>query len=42
VDPAQDNIEYPQRGTAYADSYPWPDTTVLYYWRSSFWRRLAS
>jgi hypothetical protein len=42
VDPERDNIERPQRGTAYADSYPWPDTTVLYYWRSSFWRRFAS
>ena len=42
VDPARDNIEHPQRGTAYGDSYPWPDTTVLYYWRRSFWRRFAS
>jgi predicted nucleic acid-binding Zn-ribbon protein len=42
VDVERDNIERPRRGIDYADSYPWPDTTVLYYWRSSFWRRLAS
>ena len=42
LDPARDNVEQPCRGTSYADSYPWPDTTVLYYWRSTYWRRLAS
>jgi hypothetical protein len=30
------------RGTAYGDSYPWPDTTVLYYWRATYWRRVVS
>lgn len=42
LDPASDNIEYPRRGVGYANSYPWPDTTVLYYWRPTYWRRLAS
>lgn len=42
LDPARDNIELPRRGIGYADSYPWPDTTVLYYWRETYWRRLAS
>ena len=42
LDPSLDNIEQPTRGTSYADSYPWPDTTVLYYWRRTYWRRLAS
>lgn len=42
VNPERDNIEFPQRGTAYANSYPEADTTVLYYWRPSYWRRLAS
>ncbi len=42
LDPARDNIEQPARGISYADSYPWPDTTVLYYWRATYWRRLAS
>ncbi|MGB5736272.1 MAG: CPCC family cysteine-rich protein [Thiohalocapsa sp.] len=42
LDPTVDNIEQPTRGASYADSYPWPDTTVLYYWRSTYWRRLAS
>jgi len=37
-----DNIEEPQRGIDYGDSYPLADTTVLYYWRKTYWRRLAS
>jgi hypothetical protein len=41
LDPKIDNIEKPQRGTNYADSYPWPDTTVLYYWRPTYWRRVV-
>ena len=42
LDLERDNVERPCRGVDYADSYPWPDTTVLYYWRSTYWRRLAS
>jgi hypothetical protein len=42
LDPRRDNIEEPQRGINYADSYPLADTTVLYYWRVTYWRRLAS
>lgn len=42
LDPERDNCEQPSRGTAYADSYPWPDTTVLYYWRDSYWRRIVA
>jgi hypothetical protein len=42
IDPARDNIEEPTRGTAYGDSYPWPDTTVLYYWRTTYWRRIVA
>jgi len=42
LDPVRDNIEEPQRGIDYADSYPLADTTVLYYWRETYWRRLAS
>jgi hypothetical protein len=41
LDPERDNCEQPSRGTDYADSYPWPDTTVLYYWRDSYWRRIV-
>jgi hypothetical protein len=41
LDVQRDNCEEPSRGTAYADSYPWPDTTVLYYWRDSYWRRIV-
>ncbi len=41
LDVARDNVEQPRRGIAYADSYPWPDTTVLYYWRSTYWRRVV-
>lgn len=40
LDLDKDSIEEPVRGQGYAESYPWHDTTVLYYWRSSFWRRL--
>jgi len=42
LDPGRDNIEEPQRGVNYADSYPLADTTVLYYWRETYWRRLVS
>lgn len=42
LDPARDNVEEPQRGIDYGDSYPLSDTTVLYYWRATYWRRLAS
>jgi len=42
LDPARDNIEEPQRGVDYGDSYPLADTTVLYYWRETYWRRMAS
>jgi hypothetical protein len=42
VDAARDNIEEPARGVRYGDSYPLEDTTVLYYWRPSYWRRLSS
>jgi hypothetical protein len=42
IDVAIDNIEQPQRGLQYADSYPYEDTTVLYYWRSTYWRRMDS
>ena len=42
LDADRDNIEEPQRGVGYADSYPLNDTTVLYYWRPTYWRRLSS
>ncbi len=42
LDATRDNIEEPQRGIDYADSYPIQDTTVLYYWRETYWRRLSS
>jgi hypothetical protein len=42
LDAARDNVEEPQRGIDYGDTYPLADTTVLYYWRSTYWRRLAS
>lgn len=42
LDPVRDNIEEPQRGIDYGESYPLADTTVLYYWRASYWRRRAS
>ncbi len=37
-----DNIETPHRGEDYATTYPYVDTTVLYYWRATYWRRLSS
>ena len=42
LDSAHDNVEEPQRGIDYGDTYPLADTTVLYYWRATYWRRLAS
>ena len=42
VDAAKDNIEEPAAGIDYAESYPTDDPTVLYYWRSTYWRRLVS
>jgi hypothetical protein len=42
LDPRTDNVEEPRRGTPYGDSYPVKDPTVLYYWRSSYWRRYTS
>jgi hypothetical protein len=42
VDQRLDNLEEPRRGVNYADSYPLADTTVLYYWRASYWRRWVS
>jgi hypothetical protein len=42
LDERRDNIEEPRRGVDYADSYPEQDTTVLYYWRATYWRRLVS
>jgi len=41
LNPRVDNIEEPRRGERYADTYPWRDTTVLYYWRPTYWRRLV-
>jgi hypothetical protein len=41
LDLDRDNPERPGRGISYGDSYPWPDTTVLYYWRPTYWRRLV-
>ncbi len=38
--PDRDNIEEPQRGIDYSETYPETDTTVLYYWRPTYWRRL--
>jgi hypothetical protein len=35
LEPGRDNVETPRRGVRYGDSYP-RDTTLLYYWRSSF------
>lgn len=42
LDPSRDNVEEPQGGIDYGNSYPLDDTTVLYYWRNTYWRRLAS
>ena len=41
LDLKRDNVERPARGNNYADSYPLEDTTVLYYWRTSYWRRVV-
>lgn len=41
LDVRRDNVEQPARGVDYANSYPWPDTTVLYYWRATYWRRVV-
>lgn len=40
VDHDTDNTETPQRGIKYAESYP-EDTTELYYWRATYWRRVV-
>jgi hypothetical protein len=40
INPDTDNIEEPRSGEDYATSYP-QDTTVLYYWRSTYWRRVV-
>jgi hypothetical protein len=42
LDAHRDNIEVPSGGVDYANSYPLADTTVLYYWRDTYWRRFAS
>ena len=42
LDPLRDNIEEPRRGEDYRNSYPERNTTVLYYWRATYWRRLVS
>jgi hypothetical protein len=42
LDPSRDNVEQPSRNVGYRDSYPLADTTVLYYWRLTYWRRLVS
>jgi hypothetical protein len=42
LDERRDNVEQPSRGVAYGDSYPLDDTTVLYYWRATYWRRGAA
>jgi len=41
VDLDGDNIEEPRRGMDYGADYP-RDTTVLYYWRETYWRRWVS
>jgi len=41
LDPAQDNLEEPDRMADHGSDYPL-DTTVLYYWRASYWRRMSS
>ena len=40
VDPDRDNIEEPRSGINYVSSYP-QDPTVMYYWRSYYWRRIS-
>lgn len=42
LNPERDNIETPKRGEDYSVTYPFQDTTVLYYWRPTYWRRLSS
>ena len=42
LDEARDNIEQPTGDEDYSLTYPWNDTTVLYYWRNTYWRRLHS
>jgi hypothetical protein len=42
LNPEKDNIETPKRGEDYSVTYPFRDTTVLYYWRPTYWRRLSS
>jgi hypothetical protein len=37
-DPGADNAEIPIPGTEYGLTYP-SDSTELYYWRSTYWRR---
>ena len=41
LDSSIDNIEEPRRGENYANTYPWRDPTVLYYWRGTYWRRIS-
>jgi hypothetical protein len=41
LDLERDNVEEPRRGVDYAESYPEDDTTVLYYWRPTYWRKLV-
>ena len=40
LDLQKDNPEQPGRGVDYANSYP-EDTTILYYWRETYWQRVA-
>ena len=42
VNTALDNPEAPRRGEDYSVSYPFHDTTVLYYWRPTYWRKYSS
>lgn len=39
LEPDKDNIEQPRSGIDYANSYPVMDTSVLYYWRDTYWRK---
>ncbi len=41
VDLARDNVERPMRGQNYGETYPYEDTTLLYYWRRTYWRRVV-
>ena len=41
IDPLIDNLEQPTSGEDYSTSYPWTNTTVLYYWRPTYWRRVV-